>query len=58
MEKVKGQIIKQISNTYTVDVCGEIYECKARGKFRNMKVTPLVGDFVILGEVMIHTLIY
>lgn len=46
MDKVKGRIIKQISNTYTVDVDGQSYECKARGKFRNMNITPLVGDFV------------
>ncbi len=46
MDKIKGRIIKQISNTYTVDADGEIYECKARGKFRNMNITPLVGDFV------------
>jgi len=46
MNKVKGRIIKQISNTYTVDVDGQSYECKARGKFRNMNITPLVGDFV------------
>ena len=42
----RGRIVKQISNTYTVDFEGEIYECKARGKFRNINVTPLVGDFV------------
>ncbi len=46
MDKVKGRIIKQISNTYTVESEGKIYECKARGKFRNMNITPLVGDFV------------
>lgn len=42
-----GRIIKNISNDYTV--LGEDnkeYLCKARGKFRNMKVTPLVGDMV------------
>ncbi len=46
MNSIKGRIIKQISNSYTVLVDDMIYECKARGKFRNMKVTPLVGDFV------------
>lgn len=46
MKKAKGRIIKQISNTYTVESEGKNYECKARGKFRNMNVTPLVGDFV------------
>ncbi len=41
-----GQIIKQVSNDYTVLKDGKTYICKARGKFRNMKVIPLVGDFV------------
>jgi len=46
MKIAKGRIVKQISNTYTVDADGQCYDCKARGKFRNMNVTPLVGDFV------------
>ncbi len=46
MLKAKGQIIKQISNDYTVLSEDEIFVCKARGKFRNTNVTPLVGDFV------------
>lgn len=41
-----GRIIKQISNDYTVLSETQEYICKARGKFRNMKVTPLVGDIV------------
>lgn len=40
-----GKIIKQISNDYTV-LADKIYVCKARGKFRNMQITPLVGDEV------------
>lgn len=46
MEIVKGMIVKQISNDYTVFALGEMFVCKARGKFRNMDITPLVGDFV------------
>ncbi|MDD3341573.1 MAG: ribosome small subunit-dependent GTPase A [Bacilli bacterium] len=41
-----GRIIKQISNDYTVLSDSMQYVCKARGKFRNMKVSPLVGDIV------------
>lgn len=41
-----GRIIRIISNLYSVDVEGKIYECRARGKFRNMELTPLVGDIV------------
>lgn len=42
-----GRIIKIVSNDYTVK-CedGNTYICKARGVFRNKKITPLVGDFV------------
>lgn len=41
-----GRIIKNISNDYTVLVGEETYICKPRGKFRNDKVVPYVGDIV------------
>lgn len=41
---MNGKIIKIISNLYTVKVNGKIIEVNARGKFRNDKLTPLVGD--------------
>ena len=47
---MNGKIIKQISNDYTVKCKDNYYVCKARGKFRKMKVTPLVGDNVIIDE--------
>lgn len=43
-----GKIIKIVSNLYTVLVEGDLYECRARGKFRKDAVTPLVGDFVVI----------
>ena len=43
----QGKIVKQISNDYTVKVDNDILVCKARGKFRNIGITPLVGDNVI-----------
>lgn len=44
---MNGQIIKIISNDFTVlGTDNKKYTCKARGKFRNMKIVPLVGDFV------------
>lgn len=46
---MQGKIIKQISNDYTVKADNE-YVCKARGKFRKMEVSPLVGDNVIFDE--------
>ena len=42
----QGKIIKQISNDYTVKVNNDLIVCKARGKFRNIGITPLVGDNV------------
>ena len=41
-----GKIVKQISNNYTVKIDDKLYVCKPRGKFRNMGITPLVGDNV------------
>lgn len=40
-----GKIIRIISNLYTVSVDGEKIDCQARGKFRNLNITPLVGDY-------------
>lgn len=45
-----GQIIRIISNLYTVKANGKKYECRARGKFKNDKLTPLVGDIVDFNE--------
>ena len=45
-----GKIIKIISNDYTVLADNKKYICKSRGKFRNMKITPLVGDNVNFDE--------
>jgi len=41
-----GKIIKQISNDYSVLIEHETVVCKARGKFRNMDISPIVGDTV------------
>lgn len=45
---MKGKIIKGIAGFYYVHVSEEnfVYECKAKGIFRNQKVKPLVGDDV------------
>ena len=43
---MQGKIIKQVSNDYTVKANNIEYDCKARGKFRKMEVSPLVGDEV------------
>ena len=44
-----GKIIKGIAGFYYVHVEGAgVYECKAKGIFRNQKIKPLVGDNVEL----------
>lgn len=45
---MEGTIIKIISNLYTVDVNGEKLNCRARGKFRNDGISPVVGDKVLI----------
>ena len=44
-----GKIIKGIAGFYYVHTEGtSVYECKAKGIFRNQKIKPLVGDNVEL----------
>ncbi len=46
-EEMQGKIIKGIAGFYYVHVVHSgIYECKAKGVFRNKKIKPLVGDDV------------
>lgn len=47
---LKGQIININSNRYKVLANKKEYICTARGKFRNDKITPLVGDYVEFDE--------
>lgn len=45
---MKGRIIKIVSNDYTVQTeDGALFVCKSRGKFRNMNIKPVVGDYVL-----------
>ena len=48
---MEGIIIKNQSNDYTVKTSKGINICKPRGKFRNEKITPLVGDHVIIDDI-------
>ena len=44
---ISGKIIKGIGGFYYIDAeDGHLYECKAKGIFRNKKIKPLVGDNV------------
>lgn len=47
---MEGKIVKIISNLYTVSSNDKLYDCRARGKIRHDKLTPLVGDKVIFDE--------
>lgn len=44
---MQGKIIKGIGGFYYVHVPNKgVYECRAKGNFRNLKIKPLVGDNV------------
>lgn len=43
-----GRLIKGIGGFYYVEAADAVYECKARGIFRQKKITPLVGDLVTI----------
>ncbi len=44
---MEGKIVKIISNLYTVESNNNLYNCRARGKIKYNKLTPLVGDKVL-----------
>lgn len=46
----QGRIYKALSGFYYVDTGAEILTCRARGKFRKLGISPLVGDLVEVGE--------
>ena len=46
----KGQVIKNISDTFTVLIDNNMIDCKCRGKMRIENKTPLVGDFVLINK--------
>ncbi len=48
---IEGKIIKGIGGFYYVDDGKDLYECRARGIFRKEKMTPLVGDDVLISIV-------
>lgn len=43
---MQGKIIKGIAGFYYVQTKNGVYECKAKGSFRNRKLKPFVGDHV------------
>lgn len=45
---VKGTIIKGIGGFYYVNTEKEVIQCRAKGGFRETKITPMVGDRVLI----------
>lgn len=46
---LEGIIVKGISGFFYVQTAsGDVFECKARGRFRKEKIVPVVGDKVII----------
>jgi len=43
---VDGVILKGVGGQYSVDTVDGVYLCNARGLFRKMKISPVVGDRV------------
>lgn len=43
---MEGIILKALSGFYYVHAGQEVYTCRARGKFRHVRISPLVGDRV------------
>ena len=43
---MQGKNIKGIAGFYYVQTKNGVYECKAKGSFRNRKLKPYVGDNV------------
>lgn len=53
----KGIIIKSIGGLYLVESPSGLFECKARGVFRNQGLTPYIGDDVIFEDGIINELL-
>ncbi len=47
---MNGKITRIISNLYTVKSGDLTYGCRARGKFRNLGISPVVGDNVVIDQ--------
>jgi len=52
---ITGVIIKGIGGRYYVKSDEVVYECSARGKFRNQSLTPMVGDKVDILQGAAHS---
>ncbi len=46
--RTEGRILQGIGGFYYVEAADGIYECRARGSFRNRGITPFCGDVVTI----------
>lgn len=47
---MEGRIKKALSGFYYVDTGDQVVTCRARGKFRKLGISPLVGDLVRISQ--------
>ena len=45
---LKGIVLSNISNLYKVEANNKIYDCSARGKIKNIDLSPVAGDVVTI----------
>jgi len=45
---IEGIILKGIGSFYDIAVGNEVVRCRARGRFRRLGITPMVGDRVLI----------
>jgi ribosome biogenesis GTPase len=48
---MEGMIFRALSGFYDVQAGDQVIRCRARGKFRHQKVSPLVGDRVAITQI-------
>ncbi|MBR3552359.1 MAG: ribosome small subunit-dependent GTPase A [Clostridia bacterium] len=48
MQQLNGFILKGIGGFYYVETAFGVFECKAKGRFRKERITPLAGDRVTI----------
>ncbi len=48
---MEGRIFRALSGFYDVQAGDAVIRCRARGKFRHQKITPLVGDRVEISQI-------
>lgn len=47
-QELTGTVVRGVGGFYYVHAQGQVYECRARGRFRLDEISPLVGDQVVI----------